>query len=345
MLRVSDMDLPRWEVLFLPIRDQLKNLILNLILFNSILKTIAMQTSRRNFIKSTGLTVAGLSVLRNDFFTDNKKKKLLGLQLYSVRDDMQKDPMGTLKQLAEMGYKNVEHANYVNRKFYGWTAQEFKKRLKDLGMKMPSGHTVMQKAHWDETKKDFTDAWKWTVEDAAEMGQKIVISPWLDESMRKTADDLKRYMEVFNKSGELCKKSAMKFGYHNHDFEFSVKLGDKTVYDIILGNTDPNLVAQQLDTGNMYHTGARAQDIIKKYPGRFESMHVKDEIKTDKGEMGSTYESAILGTGVVGMKEVLDLGKSTGGTIHFIIEQESYQGKAPVECMKENYAIMKGWGY
>nr|NKQ99743.1 sugar phosphate isomerase/epimerase [Escherichia coli] len=121
------------------------------------------------------------------------------------------------------------------------------------GMKMLSGHTVFGKAHWDVTKKDFTDAWRFTVEDAAVAGQKFVISPWLDESYRKNADDLKHYMEIFNKCGELCKQSGMKFGYHNHHFEFSEHLDSVPVYDIILGYTDPALVAQQLDTGNLYN--------------------------------------------------------------------------------------------
>ena len=84
---------------------------------------------------------------------------------------MKTDPSGTLKQLATIGYKNVEHANYADRKFYGWSATQFKKVLDDLGMKMPSGHTVLRKEHWDATKKDFTDSWKYTVEDAATMGE------------------------------------------------------------------------------------------------------------------------------------------------------------------------------
>ena len=150
-------------------------------------------------------------------------------------------------------------------------------------------------------------------------------------------------MEVFNKSGELCKKSGMKFGYHNHDFEFSQKLNNMTVYDIILQNTDPALVAQQLDIGNMYHAGAKAIEVINKYPGRFESMHVKDEIKVSGGD--DKYESTILGKGVIPVKEIIDLGRKSGGTIHFIIEQESYQGKTPLDCAKEDYAIMKKWGY
>ena len=242
-----------------------------------------------------------------------------------------------------MGYKHVEHANYNNRKFYGYEAKEFKKILKDLGMDMPSGHTVMGAKHWDASKKEFTDLWKYTVEDAAIVGQQFVISPSLDKEFRKTGDDLKRFMDVFNKSGELCKESGMKFGYHNHAFEFSEKLDGKVVYDIMLQNTDPELVIQQLDIGNLYNGGAKAIDIVKQYPGRFQSMHVKDEITSSEGD--EKYESTVLGKGIVNPKEVIDLGRKAGGTIHFIIEQESYQGKTPIACMKENIEIMKQWGY
>lgn len=304
-----------------------------------------MNTSRRDFIKRGTLSVLGSSVLLNSAFARSAPTgEVMGLQLYSIRDDMKKDPLGSLKQLAAMGYKNVEHANYIDRKFYGYTPKEFKKILDDLGLKMPSGHTVMGKPHWDEAKKEFTDLWKFTVEDAAIAGQQYVISPWLDESLRKTTSDLKRYMEVFNKSGELCKKSGMKFGYHNHDFEFSVKLDGVPVYDIILKETDPNLVIQQLDIGNLYNGGVKAIDIVKQYPGRFQSMHVKDEIKSAGGK-DHEYESTVLGAGIVNPKEVIDLGRKAGGTKHFIIEQESYQGKTPMECMKEDLAVMKKWGY
>ena len=304
-----------------------------------------MTTSRRDFLKKSALAVAGGSLLSTSMFANPPKKKLLGLQLYCVRDEMKKDPLGTLKELAKFGYQHVEHANYVDRKFYGWTPKEFKKVLKDLGMTMPSGHTVLNMSkHWDATKKDFTDSWKYTVEDAAYMGQEFVISPSMDSKVRQSKDALMQILEVFNKSGELCKKSGMKFGYHNHDFEFSEKHGDETLYDIILTNTDPNLVMQQLDTGNLYNGGAKAIDIVKKFPGRFESLHVKDEIKSSEGSR-EKYESTILGAGIVGVKEVIDICRDSGGTIHFIIEQESYQGKTPLQCMKEDYDVMKKWGY
>ena len=108
-------------------------------------------------------------------------------------------------------------------------------------------------------------------------------------------------------------------------------------------NTDPELVIQQLDIGNLYNGGAKAIDIVKKYPGRFQSMHVKDEIMVTEGK--EKYESTVLGKGIVSVKEVIDLGKNYGGTIHFIIEQESYQGKTPLACVKEDLDIMKQWGY
>jgi sugar phosphate isomerase/epimerase len=302
-----------------------------------------MRISRRKFIQNSTLTIAGASLFSNSVFATGKNKTITGVQLYSVRDDMKKDPLGTLQKLAEMGYRHVEHANYADRKFYGYSAKEFRKILTDLGLNMPSGHTVMGSRHWDGTKKEFTDLWKYTIEDAATMGQQFVISPSLEENWRKDQDTLKHYMEVFNKSGELCKKSGMKFGYHNHEFEFKEKFNNVSVYDIILQNTDSHLVMQQLDIGNMYTGGAKALDIIKKYPGRFESLHVKDEIAVAGSEHG--YESAVLGTGVIDVKKVLEESIKTGGAIHLIIEQESYQGKTPLDSVKENLEIMKQWGY
>ena len=306
-----------------------------------------MSISRRQFLKNSGLTVAGLSLLQSEGFAFRPAGEITGLQLYSVRDDMGKDPLGTLKAVSKMGYKYVEHANYNDRKFYGWSVTDFKKVLSDLGLQMKTGHTVLGKDHWDNSKNDFTDLWKHTVEDAAAMGQEIVISPWLDDAYRKTADDLKSYMEVFNKCGKLCKQYGMMYGYHNHDFEFSQELGGEKVFDIIMKNTDPELVTLQLDTGNMYQVGAIAKDILEKYPGRFVSLHVKDviEAKKGKGEMHGKYESSVLGKGLIDIKEVLELARKSGGTKHFIVEQESYQDKSPLACMKENLAAMKKWDF
>jgi len=302
-----------------------------------------MKTSRRNFVRTGALAALGTMLLPGSALAAKKKKGIVGLQLYSVRDEMSKDPLGTLKQVSKMGYKYVEHANYINRKFYGYTAPEFKKVLDDLGLKMVSGHTVMGRQHWDDTIKDFSDSWKLTVEDAGVLQQKYVVSPSMDNSMRKTYDDFMRYMDVFNKCGELCKKQGMKFGYHNHDFEFSEKLNDVKLFDIMMKSINPELVVIQLDIGNLYNGGAVALDVVRQYPGRFENIHVKDEIKAASGN--EKYESTIIGEGIVNAREVVDLATKIGGTTCYIIEQESYQGKAPLECVELDLKIMKKWGY
>ena len=205
-----------------------------------------MKTSRRTFVKAGALASLGTAIYPGLVFGSAKPKGILGLQLYSVREDMTKDPVGSLTKLAKMGYVYVEHANYINRKFYGYAAPEFRKILDGLGLKMVSGHTVMGKQHWDEAKKDFSDSWKQTVEDAGILGQKYVVSPSMDESMRKTYDDFMRYMEIFNKCGELCSKHGMKSGYHNHDFEFSEKLNGKKLFDIMM-----TTIAKKLRTLNI----------------------------------------------------------------------------------------------
>jgi sugar phosphate isomerase/epimerase len=306
-----------------------------------------MNHSRRIFLRNSALGLGAIAFASPALqaLAAVKYKKLVGVQLYSVRDEMKRDPQATLNALAEMGYKYVEHANYIDRKFYGWEAKEFKKRLDDLGIKMPSGHTVMGKKHWDEAKNEFTDLWKYTVDDAAILGQELVISPSIDMAIRKDKNLLLKYMDIFNKSGELCQKSGMRFGYHNHDFEFSEKLEGELLYDIMLNNTDPTLVAQQLDIGNMINGGGVPAEVMKKFPGRFVSMHVKDEVPSAAGH--EKFESTVLGkgSGQIDVKALVKLGDKEGGTKHFIIEQESYQGLKPLDCMKEDLAVMRGWGY
>lgn len=302
-----------------------------------------MKTARRTFIKTGIIALAGTAMFCKSPRPIKKQSGIVGLQLYSIRQDMKNDPIGSLTQLREMGYEYVEHANYVNRKFYGYDPKEFRKILDDLGLKMISGHTAMGGQHWDEVTEDFSDSWKYTVEDASVLGQKYVVSPSMNESMRKTYDDFKHYMEIFNKCGELCQRHGMKFGYHNHAFEFSEKLNNEKLFDIMMKSLNPDLVVMQLDIGNLYNGGAIAADVIRQYPNRFEFIHVKDEIEINPGS--GNYESTIIGDGIINVREVLDLSSKIGGTDVYIIEHEAYQGKIPMECMKLNLEVMKKWGY
>ena len=300
---------------------------------------------RRNFIKNTSLGALAISTTSPlDLLATKKKPYILSLQLYSVRDAMTKDPVGTIKALANIGYKDCEHAGYNNekRQFYGYSPMDWKNILSDHGMTMKSGHTVFGQPHWDGTQ--VTDLWKTTVEDAVTAGQDYIISPWLDINLRKNLDDLRKFLEGFNGAGAYCKSQGIRYGYHNHDFEFSIRLTSKLIMDIIMENTDPSLVAQQIDIGNMYGGGGRAMELLKKYPGRYELMHVKDVIKAQMNGLDH-YESTILGKGLIDVKSIVKYARKKGGTFYLIIEQEAYQGIAPIDSMKQDFAIMNGWGY
>ncbi|RCH55373.1 sugar phosphate isomerase/epimerase [Mucilaginibacter hurinus] len=305
-----------------------------------------MQNSRRIFLKNTALLATTAAVMPHQLLAESKKLQRIVLQLYSVRDDMQKDTKGTLKKIADLGYSQVEHAGYNDRKFYGFSVKEFKTILNDLDLKMPSGHTGLNRQHWNTATNDFTDAWKHTVEDAAELGQRFVLSPSLGYGVDMTAESVKPLMDQYNKSGELCKKYGMKFGYHNHEFEFTSKIGDMPLFDYMLQNTDPALVTYQLDMGNMYAVGAKALDYINKYPGRFELLHVKDAIRVDApADAKPKYESCVLGKGEVPLQQILKAAKKVGGTTHLVVEQESYQGLAPIASVGLDLKMMKKWGY
>ncbi len=301
-----------------------------------------MKTSRRTFVKSGAMIALGTAILPRSVFAAIAEKTVVGLQLYSVRDDMKRDPKGSLKKLADMGYKVVEHAGYADGKFYGFEPSEFKKILEDLGLKMYSGHVDFGMQAWDASKKDFTDAWKRTVEDAAFMGQKFVITPELAENAQKDYDTLLKVIDLWNKCGELCQKSGMKFGYHD-DFDGNAVLHNMKLYDIIMKNSDPKLTIQQYDIANLYNAaGTDPMDIIKEYPGRFVSLHVKDVLKEKNKE--NRHDSTILGKGVLDVKDVLALAIKNGAWL-MIIEQEAYQNETPMDCVKDDLAAMKMWGY
>jgi len=303
-----------------------------------------MNTSRRTFIKNSGLAVAGTSLLPG-ILKKTADNVIAGIQLYSVREDMEKDTAGTLKKLAAMGYKYVEAAGYADRKFYGYSIPDFKKLLKDNGLIMKSGHSFLGSEQWDKTKSDFTDDWKYTIEDAAAVGMKYLISPGVDEGLCKNMDGFNHFINLFNKTGELCQKSEIHFAFHNENYEFNHSLGGTLIYDLILQKTNKNLVLQQMDIGNMYEPGGRAMHFLQKYPGRFFSMHVKDEMKRNSpGPDGNAYDSTILGKGVIPIKEIIDYARKSGIN-YFIIEQEQYQDKTPLACADADLKMMEEWGF
>jgi sugar phosphate isomerase/epimerase len=285
--------------------------------------------SRRSFLKAGAATLASFPLL----YSPAIKVYHIGLQLYSVRDDMQKDPVGTLEKIAKIGYKEVEHAQYINRRVYGFTAKEFKKVLDDTGLSMPTSHTLFKKEYWLKEQNDVSDEWKMALEDALTMGQSYIISPQFDWDF-KNPDELKKGVEAFQRCGELTHEAGLRFGYHNHSAEFEIKYKGEPVYDYMINQWDRTHVFLQLDLANLSVGHADPMVWLRKHPLRFESMHVKDRQK-------STPESTLLGQGVLNLDEIVTFANKNTFVKYWIIEQESYGSTSPLEAARLNLKYFK----
>jgi len=282
--------------------------------------------TRRTFTQT--MTMAGLSTLIPASLLPGRKRHI-GVQLWSVREDMKKDPVGTLKAIRKMGYREIEGFGFANGKFWGKTPKEFRQFLADNGLAMPSAHLALTTQHF--VNGALTDEWKKAADSAAVMGQQFVVSPWMNAEERQ-GDKLKQLLEAMNKAGEYCKQLGMRFGYHNHDFEFQ-QSGDKLIYQHIIDNTDPQLVSLQLDLYWAVFAGQDPIEWLKKYPGRFCSFHVKDMAKTEKRE---TVE---VGEGSIDFQQIFAHAPAAGVT-HFIVELEDYK-RTPMEGIAVAYKNLK----
>jgi sugar phosphate isomerase/epimerase len=219
--------------------------------------------TRRTFIKTT--TLASVStMLSPGFLKAAAMKKDIGLQLYTVRDHISHDLPRTLQKVAKIGYTRLEAAGYSEGKFYGLPPKDFKAMVDDLGMKLVSSHAGIEL----EQSSQVIDA-------HLELGVHYLVLPWMSVPEKPSRDDYARKAALFNQLGEACKKAGMKFGYHNHDFEF-VKIEETTGFDILLEMTDPELVCFEADIYWITYANADPVHYFNKYPGRFELWHVKD---------------------------------------------------------------------
>ena len=295
---------------------------------------------RRSFIQTLGVSAATLAV-SPQLTASPLQPRTLGAQLWTIRDALSKSLEGSLVKLAALGYTHIEIFGY-NGTFWGKTAKEFGHICRNAGLTIISSH--YDTGRHDNAKGTLLNGWQQAVEDAVTLNVQYMVCAWLYPEERVNLDLYKSLAGMLNTAGEVCRKANIRFGYHSHDFEFP-PIDGVVPYRYLLDNTDAALVAMEADLYWMMKAGQDPVEWFKQYPGRFQSLHVKDEIKSDKGEMGGGYESTILGTGVVPVKDVLKLAMKSGGTVHLIIEQESYQGKTPLDCIKEDLNIMKGWGY
>lgn len=265
---------------------------------------------------------------------EGKTLEAIGLQLYSVKDVLDKDLKGTLQKLADMGYSEVESYPGVGGHYYGMEPKAFSAMLSEMGLKLVSSHFGSgsyegKAATWHDATmlSDFETL----VSKASETGQTYLTCSWMDESLRKTPEDLKRTAELFNRTGEMCKAAGLKFAYHNHAFEFD-KVGEYVLYDYMLENTDPELVLWELD---MYWVAAAGKDPIaylEKYPNRFPLGHVKDMSKDDNAK------NSVIGKGTLDYGKILKVAEAVGME-HFLVEQETFV-QPSLEAMKENYEYL-----
>lgn len=269
--------------------------------------------TRRKFLMASGTLALG-SLFAPYRAQASARVKNVGIQLYTVRKEMLADAVGTLKQLAKTGYKELESARSEKGNYYGLQPKEIRKITKDLGMTLRSGHV-----HIDEN-------WQRSVDQAAEAGQDYVICSSLP-SPGQTIENYQRVADTFSKAAQDCKKAKLVFGYHNHDYEFE-KVNGQVLYDILLDKTEPNLVKMEMDLGWVIVTGNDPITYFNKYPGRFPLWHLKDMSKTKK-------ESTEFGKGQINILNMLqNAGKS--GMKYFFVEQEEYSGTA-LESIKYNY--------
>lgn len=261
--------------------------------------------------------------------SDTAKEKFIGLQLYSLRDDMKQDVEGTVARVGEMGYKFVEAAGYGNGQFYNMSPQAFKELCESSGLKFLGSHTgqdVPDSASWDKTMAWWDEA----IQAHVDAGVEWIVQPWMGQTGYGSLEGLKRYCEYFNAVGEKCNEKGIRFGYHNHDNEFTTEFEGKTVYDWMLELTDPEKVMFQLDLYWIVEGGKNPVDYFEKYPGRFELWHIKDQ-----EELGASGKMDF---------EPMFAAREQSGAEYGIVEVEQYNFE-PVESVRKSFEFLQQADY
>jgi sugar phosphate isomerase/epimerase len=267
--------------------------------------------SRREFLRKAGIVAAATALLPSiDFKAADIKT---GLILYTLRNEMMKDPGGTLKAVAETGYNWIEAASYSNGLFYNQKPAAFRKTAESYGLEWISSHNSIDYVNMNKT-----------IADAAEAGLKYLIMPSLPRIWNRSLDGFKEASDFFNLAGAKCKSAGMKFGFHNHTTEFK-KIDNQIPYDLLLSRTDPDLVTFELDLCWITAAGQSPVSYINRYPGRFELFHVKD--------MSADKKDATLGEGIIDFKPIFALAGKAGLKYYFV-EQDNCKTHSPFESIR-----------
>ena len=279
---------------------------------------------RRQFIQTSVLAASAAMVAPSFSFVE---KRTVGLQLYTLRDVIKSDVKGIMKQVSDFGYKKIETFGYNDGMLFGMKSKEFSDLVASLGMKITSGHYGTGQTKPD-VKGTMINGWEKAVADAKEAGQEYMIIAFLQNDERKTLDDYKKVCGMMNKAAEVCKNYGIRFGYHNHAFEFD-KLDNQVPFDVMLQQLDPKLVSMEMD---IYWTVAAGQDPLKyfsNYPGRFDQWHIKDMDKADP------KRNAVVGTGSIDFKSYFAKA-AEAGLKNFYIEHDTFPtGVTSIDAVRE----------
>ena len=260
--------------------------------------------NRRQLLKSSAglgaLTVIGSTGLLSACAKNIKKIDNIGLQLYTIRNMMEADMEGSLAQVANLGYKEVEFFSY-----YGRSASNIKNMLNQNGLYSPSIHVDLHQLEGDNLFKE--------IEFAKTLGQEYITLAWLGEENRKSMDQYKSHAEVFQRAGEECNKAGLKFAYHNHEFEFFDFDGMRP-YDMLLEQISQDIMLMEMDFFWMAVAGEEPHEYFAKYPGRFPMCHIKD--RSINGDM------AYVGEGVLDFNRILNK-TNEAGLKHFFVEHDT----------------------
>lgn len=252
----------------------------------------------------------------------------IGLQLYSLREDMKKDPVATVQKVGEMGYDYVESAGYSDGKIYGMEPEAFKSLVEENGMLYlgaHSGQAIPESGNWEE----LMPWWDRCIATHKAAGAKYIVQPSMGKSAFESLEGLAAYCAYFNAVGEKCNEAGLRFGFHNHAKEFG-EIDGVVIYDYMLENTDPEKVMFQLDIYWIYEGGKEPFDYFAKYPGRFESMHIKDA--KELGESGK-----------IDFKPILDRAVEEGAVYH-VVEVEKYNFE-PLVSVEKSLEHLKEIGF
>jgi sugar phosphate isomerase/epimerase len=285
---------------------------------------VTIQT-RRTFLATIG--VAALGIASRDALADGvllapkRKLKKVGLQLYTVRDLMKADLPGTLRRVAQIGYKEVEFAGY-----YGRSPAQIRALLKQNGLTSPSSHIGL-----DILEKDSVRAFA----DAKAIGHQWVTMPYIPEERRKTVDDWNRIIDLLNQLGPQAKAAGLRLAYHNHDFEIR-PVGGVRPLDLMLSKTDPSLVDFEMDLYWVVFGGGDPIDFFNRYPKRFAMVHVKDSAGPPDNKMVD------VGKGTIDFPKIF-AQSDKAGIRHYFVEHD--QPADPIATIRNSYRYLHSLRY